>query len=105
MSKDAWKQEHDLHEKFTKEWDVRPDLSVVALACDRTVRFDLRYSDDGPLKMGRWHSTQRNVGTMRELANALLDACDFVEASNPKWTARKGEPDAIERVLAQWNAE
>lgn len=85
MSKqDAWRQQHELLEKFTTMVDVRADLRVTALACERTVRFSLGCP---PNEHGRrhWHETQRNVGTMRELAKALNEACDFVEMSNPVW--------------------
>lgn len=82
---DAWRQAHELHQRFTTKVDVRADLRVMAHACDRTVSFGLGYerTDFGGW---RFHTTKRNVGTMRELANALLDACDFVEESNPEWT-------------------
>lgn len=84
--KDAWRQEYELHEKYTKEWEVRSNLKVVGLACDRTVRLDtvMGKSPKFP-NMPNWHWNERNVGTMRELAYALLDACDFVEQSNPVW--------------------
>lgn len=97
--KDAWLQHDELLNKYTMEWEVRDDLHVVALACDRTVRFDLRHA---PPKdewgMGSWYSTQRNVGTMRELAAAIIEACDFVDASNPQWAMKAG-PHTIVRDL------
>lgn len=90
--KDAWLQEHELHERFSKEWSVRPDLEVTALACGRAVRFTLIESDPSVDRLDKrhkeYHSTTRSVATMRELAEALLAACDFVEHSNPRWAER-----------------
>jgi len=83
---DAWKQEYELIKKYSTSVDVRPDLRVVALGCDRVVQFSLAYPPDEH-GMRRWHTTTRNVGTMRELAHALLEACDFVERANPTWAA------------------
>lgn len=85
---DAWQQLHDLLDKYTKEWEVRPDLKVVARATDRTVDFQLGRMRKGWLDIETIHfdyGTTRNIHTMRELAQALLDACDFVEGCNPKW--------------------
>lgn len=86
---DAWKQLDDLEEKYTKEVEVRPDLVVTALGLERGVMFTLLETDHDydtlDKRHYRHHSTQRNVSTMRELAQALLDACDFVEQANPKW--------------------
>lgn len=89
MSDDAWKQHFDLLEQFTQSREVRPDLKVIAHACDRTVSLHLGTPNDSHRSLIRYHwkSTQRNVRTMRELAHALLDACDFVEASNPVWAS------------------
>lgn len=82
---DAWKQLHDLLGANTTSLDVRHDLSVTAHGCNRSVELNLAYHTDD-VGMRRWHSTgERNVGTMRELAQALLDACDFVEQVNPTW--------------------
>jgi hypothetical protein len=93
MSKkdDAWKRVADLHDKFTKQWKVRSDLRVTALAHERTVRFELgdRKNLRGSIDVPIWHDTQRNVSTMRELANALLQACDFVDKHNPEWAGRR----------------
>lgn len=91
--KDAWLQHHELLKKFTIITDIRSDLRVKAHACDRSV--ELVLIQDNPNHDGRgfkgaklYHSTgHRNVGTLRELANAILEACDFVDASNPKWAA------------------
>lgn len=94
MSKDAWEQHHDLVERYTKEWEPRPDLRVDAYGLDRSVRVsvgNLRDSQSPLSKLGRydWHSSgQRNVSTMRELAESILAACDFVEGCNPQWAAR-----------------
>lgn len=71
---DAWKQLDDLQRKYTQEIEVRRDLVVTALGTERGVR----------LTLGA-RSTQRNVSTMRELAQALLEACAFVEDANPEW--------------------
>lgn len=90
---DAWKQLSDLRDRFTRTWEIRSDIEVTALAHNRNVR----------LRLGKWsfnkmksdprdftpepQITDRNVGTMRELAEALLAACDFVEKSNPSWAS------------------
>jgi hypothetical protein len=84
---DAWKQMHDLQDRYTREWEVRSDLEVTALGTERSVR--LRVGDWSFNKMKAFtpepQITDRNVGTMRELAAALNAACDFVEQANPKW--------------------
>lgn len=85
---DAWKQMHDLQKRFTKEWEIRYDLEVTALAHRRCVRlrvgeYSLPSADSRPRP--QLAITERNISTMRELAGALLAACDFVEQSNPKW--------------------
>lgn len=90
---DAWKQYSDLFSRFYTSVKVREDLIVEALGVERTVRFTLKTDNPnarGPFSIDRWfrHSTQRNVSTMRELAQALLDACDFVDASNPQWASK-----------------
>lgn len=93
--KDAWAQLDDLLKQYTKRWEVRPDLAVLAHATKYCVELRMgepRNNDhDDPLsKIGRyrWHVTNRNVGTMKELAQALLKACEFVEESNQKWAGR-----------------
>lgn len=87
--KDAWRQHDELLDRFTKEWEVRPDLVVTAYACDRSVQFSLieidPTKDRFDLQREHHHTTQRSVSTMQELAEALLAACDFVEESNPTW--------------------
>lgn len=84
---DAWKQMHDLREKFSKCWKVRPDIEVQALACERGINLILwERGVREPLQMRSYRDTGiRNVSTMRELAQAINDACDFVEQSNPEW--------------------
>lgn len=88
---DAWQQLDDLQEKYTREVDVRHDLLVTALGLERGVKLTLMETNynKAPLDKDRYryHSTQRNVSTMRELAQALLDACDFVDQSNPVWAS------------------
>lgn len=82
---DAWKQVADLQEKYSQDYEVRPDLLVQALGVDRNVRLTLFGERDGEFGQRSFKETQRNVKTMRELAYALLDACAFVEQSNPTW--------------------
>jgi NADPH-dependent 7-cyano-7-deazaguanine reductase QueF len=41
----------------------------------------------------QYHTTQRNVTTMRELAAAILATCDFVEHCNPAWAERWADWD------------
>lgn len=93
MRPDAWKQAHDLFERYTKAVKPRPDIEIVAHACDRGVELrvgELLLRPDVIHKYD-WSSTgRRNVDTMREVAEAILDACDFVEQSNPTWA--KGGP-------------
>lgn len=90
--KDAWKQKHDLLDKYTITTDVRNDLRVMALACDRNVVVAIAKVDYTKATFEKgylaWQSSgPRNVSTMREFANAILEACDFVDASNPTWAA------------------
>lgn len=84
---DAWKQMDELLERYTKRTDVRPDITVVAHATQRGV--ELIVWDDpalNPLSKRGYKSTgKRNVGALRELAQAINDACDFVQQSNPEW--------------------
>lgn len=83
---DAWKQYHDLVERFTTEVEVRPDIHVRGLAWDRGVEV-IVFSEGHPMKR-TWQSTRkRNIDTMRELAKAINDACDFVEQNNPEWAS------------------
>lgn len=98
--KDAWKKYYDLLEKFTKKYEPRPDLCVTARAHERCVEIEIGVWDrkatnffDPPGKpTGKyiWTSAgKRNVSTMRELAQALLDACDFVDENNPVWASHE----------------
>lgn len=80
---DVWKQVHDLWKAYSRKWKVRSDLVVTALGPDRTVRLQVGSAD-----------VRRNVNTMRELAAALLAACDFVEMANPRWASRSPEQEA-----------
>jgi hypothetical protein len=86
-NKDAWLQSFELRQKYTKEIEVRKDLQVYGLGTERTVRLALGYPlDHDPIM--RFKTIDRNVATMRELAHALLEACDFVEQSNPEWASK-----------------
>lgn len=100
---DAWKQHHVLLEKFTREWDVRHDLSVTAHGCDRCVEIGLAYPKrdaSDKLEMVQWHTTKRNVHTMRELATAIVAACDFVDESNPVWASHGLPLTPVESMVA-----
>jgi hypothetical protein len=87
MSEDDWDPNWDSWEKAdavrrlsTKTYEIRHDIRVEAHGVERGVRVILKGDvDTGP----------RNVSTMRELALAILDACDFVEEKNPRWAARR----------------
>lgn len=95
-SDDAWKQHNDLVNKFTARWAVRNDLVVTAKAYDRSVELSVSEYIDSDLTLNKkWHVTRRNVGTMRELAQALEDACDFVEKHNPEWAKNLPYPGYI----------
>lgn len=83
---DAWKQYHDLLEKYTLVVEPRQDLEVFGHATDRSV--EVIVYEDGPRLLRKHLSTgKRNVDTMRELAKAINDACDFVEKHNPTWAS------------------
>ncbi len=87
-TKDAWKQVSDLWAKFSKRWEIRNDLKVTALGPDRAVRLEVGISSkmDPRRLVGGGHAvTTRNVITMRELGEALIAACDFVDEVNPEW--------------------
>lgn len=73
---DAWKIYHDLLEKYTLKTEVRSDIKVYGHAIDRSVEL-IKTKSTG----------KRNIATMRELASALNEACDFVEEQNPKWAS------------------
>lgn len=89
---DAWKQLDDLRTKYTTETEIRPNLIVTALGLERTVRLTFVETDtrvgEADKRRRRYHSTQRNVSTMRELAEAILEACYFVECANPEWAQK-----------------
>lgn len=70
MKDDAWKQLHDLEEKYTRVWEFRPDLDVVAVGTERCVVLN---------------GVPHNVGTVREYVAVLVEACDFVDKANPTW--------------------
>jgi hypothetical protein len=91
---DAWKKEHKLLEKYTRSTEVRKDIEVIARGCARGVELILWDMPKGPFDVKRnYKSTgKRNVSTMRELAEALLEACDFVEKSNPEWAKHLPSP-------------
>lgn len=104
---DAWVQLYELRERFTLKAEIRADLRVTAHACSRAVEVAIAEIDGTKDRWAmdriRWQSSgPRNVGTMRELAQALLDACDFVDQSNPEWAERndrwKSEPTTITRI-------
>ena len=87
---DAWEQADVLRRRFTKEWLVRADLRVRALGTERCVEFGLGDTHDGLNRFRmRFETTRRNVGTMREVAAALIAACDFVDEANPQWASRR----------------
>lgn len=96
---DAWKALDDLVRENSTEVQVRPDITVEALGCERAVRLSLRYEKGEGLKPDRWHDTgPRNVSTMRKVARALLDACDFVDAANPEWASHHGA-----KIVNRWD--
>ena len=90
---DAWRKSDVVFRENTKEWKVRADLRVEALGTERSVRLTMIKERPGArssLEPKQHHFTERNLLTMRELAQALLDACDYVESVNPCW-AQKAE--------------
>jgi hypothetical protein len=94
-TKDAWLQLHELMEKFTEQWEVRRDINVTAWATHRTVELTLTREIPGMSAPNNkdWYSTgKRNVGTMRELAEAIIAACDYVEECNPMWASISDDP-------------
>lgn len=97
-SNDAWKKYYDLLDEYTRSYEVRADIEVTALAWDRGVEVTLREKIDAN-KFGReWDEIstgKRNVSTMREFANAILEACDFVDDSNPGWASNRVDLDAL----------
>lgn len=97
MEDDAWKQYDALLEKFTQAVDVRSNIRVIARATDRGVELVVSKEDWSKVNpmtriapMETSTSTgSRNVSTMRELAQALMDACDFVDEANPLWASKR----------------
>ena len=77
MSKDAWEKKcaredelDALIDRYSRTWEVRSNLDVVASGCDREILIN---------------GTSHNVGTVREFIDALEEACAFVQNANPKW--------------------
>lgn len=88
---DAWQQYYNLQNKYSTRVEVRRDLIVEALGLERAVRFTLvKEPLPGVLELPKFHNTQRNASTMRELGQALIDAADYVEEVNPKWARQSG---------------
>lgn len=90
VAPDAWALHYALLEQFTRVLEVRPDIKVYGYGCDRTVELVSLKADGGggPRRVSSPFG-RRNVMTYRELAYALLEACDFVDAANPEWAARR----------------
>jgi hypothetical protein len=86
---DAWRKLDKLLGRFTRRWEPRKDITVTAHATDRAVELTL-YETRSGLQRPYMSTGRRNVGTLRELANCINAACDFVEASNPGWTNAPG---------------
>jgi hypothetical protein len=106
--KDAWKKHDNLWKRFRKETEIRKDIIVVANGIERGVHLQVGEYDenqeqilDRPGKASggyRYNDTgPRNISTMREVALALLEACDFVEESNPTW-ARLHDGDLAKKA-------
>ena len=72
MKDDAWLQLAELEEKYTKVWEFRPDLDIVAAGADRCVLLN---------------GVPHNVQTVREYMAVLEKACAFVEKVNPAWAS------------------
>lgn len=93
---DAWKQAREIAIRYTQEREVRRDLVVTALGTERAVRLrvgDRSYNSIKPNPKDHTEEpriTTRNVETMRDLAHAILEACDFVESVNPTWSELSG---------------
>lgn len=90
---DAWEQYSDIRIANTHTWQVRRDLRVIAKGVDRGVALAVgAVPYKGLFGTSYLPVIERdgNVRTMRELAYALLAACDAVEAANPTW-AEVGE--------------
>lgn len=90
---DAWKIYHDLLVKYTLKIEVRSDIKVYGHATDRSVELILIDYQSDKLKIKTKSTGKRNIATMRELATALNEACDFVEEQNPKWASIEKDND------------
>jgi hypothetical protein len=105
---DAWKRVHDLYAETCQEWEVRHDLKVTALGPERGVRLTIVKDRPGATSSHepKMHvdTGKRNVSTMRELAQAILDACDFVEAVNPEWAKSQSAWNAAQEGVWVENA-
>ena len=96
---DAWFQKDQLLKRTTKKIEVRSDLIVTAVASDRRVDLTIVkevLSKDFAPKNKSYTVRQANTATMRELAQAIIDACDFVEDQNPEWSKGMRERRAEE---------
>lgn len=83
---DAWELQRNLQQATTRSWEVRSDISVDALGADRCVRLTITERPSGEWDIPTVLAVrQGNVITMRELAQTILAACDFVEEINPTW--------------------
>lgn len=90
---DAWQKLDAIHRLNTKTWEIRAGIRITGEATERGVRITLIEDVPGAVRFGvgskRYQDTgPRNVSTMREVAQAILDACDFVEAKNPEWAKK-----------------
>lgn len=52
---DAWKAHSELIKANSTRTEVRQDIVVDALGCERAVRLSIRYERGGFLKPDRWH--------------------------------------------------
>jgi hypothetical protein len=85
---DAWRKYDNLVNELSTYTEVRGDIHIHAIAYNRGVELIVFSGPVADMKR-KWQSTgKRNVSTMRELAQALNDACDFVESNNPKWAGK-----------------
>lgn len=103
---DAWEEYDNLIAANTQEWEVRPDLVVRALAHERAIVLEVNSAD--PAQRDNWpikdppcgSSGPRNIGTMEELAVALLEASDFVKRLNPGWANRMSEIEIVRKNVS-----
>lgn len=84
---DAWERKAKERADFTRGVTVSDDLVVEAAAWDRAVVVKIKKydGDDYDESTARWITRAGTVHTMSELAQAILDACEYVKAQNPKW--------------------